>query len=147
MPISAECLTLRLSSPQGDLWAWLMDGAAQKGSGYLGTTTDAAFQVQTVADFDGDTKADLLWRHAVQGDMWLWRMNGTTKLGDTYVATVNASYQIVGAGDYDGDLKTDLLWRGAAGDLWVWLMDGTATKATGYAGTVPDAGYQVVKLK
>jgi hypothetical protein len=122
-----------------------MNGAAQKGAGYLGTVADPTYQVQAVADFDGDGKADLLWRGTTAGDLWLWAMDGLARGTDSYVATVNPSYAIVGFGDYDGDTRTDLLWRGtAAGDLWVWLMNGATVKASGYAGTVADTGYQVV---
>jgi hypothetical protein len=121
-----------------------MDGAAQKGSGYLGTVAAASYHLEAVADFDGDWKADLLWRGTAAGDMWLWRMDGTARQSEAYVSTVDASYQIVGVEDYDGDMKTDLLWRGAAGDLWMWLMDGTTTKSSGYTGSVADTGYQIV---
>jgi len=105
----------------------------------------ASYQVKAVVDFDGDGRADVLWRGTAAGDMWLWPMNGTTKLGDSYVATVGASYQIVAAGDYDSDGKADLLWRGTSGDLWMWTMNGAAKLSDTYVGSVADAGYQIVR--
>jgi hypothetical protein len=43
--------------------------------------------VSNVADFNGDGKADLVWRNATTGDTSMWLMNGTTPLSAT---TINA---------------------------------------------------------
>jgi len=107
---------------------------------------DPNYQIQQVADFDGDGKADVLWRGVTAGDLWMWLMNGAAVSSDQFVGVADTTYTIIAAGDYDGDTRTDLLWRGtAAGDLWVWLMNGAAVKGSGYAGTVADTGYQVVR--
>ena len=34
------------------------------------------WQVQTAADFDGDGKADILWRNGGNGDAYLWTSSG-----------------------------------------------------------------------
>jgi hypothetical protein len=95
------------------------------------------------ADFTGDLKSDILWRHASLGDVWLWPMNGSTPLGEIYVGTVSTAYDIVGAADYSLDGKADLIWRqSSTGELWVWIMNGAETLDEFYVATV-DPGYQV----
>jgi len=37
---------------------------------------DQAWQVKGIGDFDGDGKADILWRNAVTGENYIWLMNG-----------------------------------------------------------------------
>jgi hypothetical protein len=51
-----------------------MRGAAIAGAGALGDP-GPAWTVQSIADLDGDTRADLVWRHT-DGTAFLWRMNG-----------------------------------------------------------------------
>ena len=83
----------------GDVWVWLMNGPARLSQTYVGTVADTHYQIQQVADFDGNGKADLLWWNAVQGDVWIWPMDGTTVLAETYVGAVpDTNYRIVGSG-------------------------------------------------
>jgi len=131
----------------GDIWAWLMNGASRDAQAYVQTVADTAYQIQQVADFDGDGKADLLWWNASAGDVWIWRMNGVAVESEHYVGTVpDTNYRIMAAGDYNGDGKADIIWRNlVAGDLWVWLMDGPAKESERYVGVVADQGYQIVR--
>ena len=133
----------------GDVWVWLMDGTTRLSQNYVGSVPDANYQIQEVADFDGNGTADLLWWNTVQGDVWLWPMSGATVLSESYVGVVpDTNYRIMAAGDYDGDTKADILWRNIVqGDVWVWLMDGTMKLSETHVGTVPDTGYQIVKAK
>ena len=102
-----------------------------------------------LGDFDGDGRADVLWRHAATGDVWLWRMVGAAIGSLTYVARVSdTEYRIVGAGDYDGDLRADVLWHHATGgEVWVWRMNGAAVLAQTWVATVSDLGYRVAVTK
>jgi hypothetical protein len=131
----------------GDVWVWLMNGTTRLSQTYVGTVADTTYQIQQVADFDGNGKADLLWWNAVQGDVWIWPMNGTTVLAETYVGTVpDTHYRIQAAGDYNGDGNADILWRNIVqGDVWVWLMNGLVKQSETCVGTVPDTGYQIIR--
>ena len=72
--------------------------AARVSETYAGTVPDTNYRIQAAGDYDGDTRADILWRNIVQGDVWVWLMDGTTKLSETWVATVpDLGYQIVKA--------------------------------------------------
>ena len=109
-------------------------------------TVDVSYDIVGTGDFDGDGKADILWRNPTLGDLWLWRMNGAEVLGQTYIDTVDLGYTIKGLGDLNGDTKTDLVWAGTAGDIWVWLMNGAVRDALAYVGTVADPTYQIQQV-
>jgi hypothetical protein len=72
-----------------------MNGGTRVSEPYVGTIADTHYRIVAAGDYDGDGKADLLWRHVANGDMWLWLMNGATQLDEIYVGTVPAGYQIV----------------------------------------------------
>jgi len=86
-------------------------------------------------DFNGDGKADILWRHS-SGDVAIWLMNGSSVVSAVVVGNVSLDWTIVGVGDFNGDGKADLLWRHASGLLAVWLMNGTTVVGTGTLGSV-----------
>jgi hypothetical protein len=101
-----------------------------------------------VADYTGDGKADILWRHTAQGYVWIWPMNGASIVSQTFVAGVDPIYAIVGTGDYNGDGKADILWHHSTiGDVWVWLMNGSTVLSQTLIDNVPDVGYRVVKVR
>ncbi len=131
----------------GDVWVWLMNGTTRASQACVGTVPDTHYQIQQVADFDGNGRADLLWWSTVLGDVWIWPMNGASVVSVNYVGVApDTNYRIAGAGDYDGDSKADILWRNIVqGDVWAWLMNGTVKESAVYLGTVPDQRYQIVK--
>ncbi len=135
--------------PGGDVWVWLMNGAARDVQQYVGTVADATYQIQQVADFDADGKADLLWWNSAHGDVWVWLMNGAAAPSPHYVGIVpDTTYHVLAAGDYDGDGHADILWQNAvAGDLWVWLMNGTTKTSQTCIGAEAVSGYQVVRTR
>jgi hypothetical protein len=100
----------------------------------------------TAHDFDGDGKADILWRNASTGENYLYPMDGTSiGAGEGYLRTVaDLSWKIAGVGDFDGDAKADVLWRNLfSGENYIYLMDGTAIQGEGYLRTVADLNWEV----
>src|SRR6266850_2223226 len=100
-------------------------------------------------DFDGDGRADILWRNLSTGENYFYPMNGTAILaGEGYVRTVsNMSWQIAGTGDFDGDGQADILWRNqATGENYIFLMNGTTLSSEGYIRAVPDLNWKVVGI-
>jgi hypothetical protein len=77
------------------------------------------------SDFDGNLKADILWRHA-GGTVAVWLMNGVNFAGAGTTGHLPTDWTIVGRGDFDADGKTDILWHRTGGDVAVWLMNGPA---------------------
>src|SRR5947199_226421 len=74
----------------GDNYLYPMDGLSINGTeGYLRTVADTAWQVKGTGDYDGDGKADVLWRHATSGANYLYPMDGTAiKASEGYLRTV-----------------------------------------------------------
>ncbi len=126
----------------GGVGMWLMNGTTPTAEAGLGAV-DPAWQiagtaslVQSTGDFDGDGKADILWRHS-GGDVAIWEMNGTTPKLEVDIGNVPTSWQIAGVGDFDGDGKADILWRHSGGDVAIWEMNGTTPKLEVDIGNVP----------
>jgi 6-phosphogluconolactonase (cycloisomerase 2 family) len=86
-------------------------------------------------DFNGDGRADILWRDA-SGTLALWLMNGTGVISSSLVGTVTLDWTIVGIGDFNGDGRADILWRHSSGSVAVWLMNGTTVSTAGMLGIV-----------
>jgi FG-GAP-like repeat len=86
-------------------------------------------------DFNGDGKADILWRNA-SGEVDVWLMNGPSTLRTGSLGVVSNDWQIAGVGDFNGDGKADILWRNASGEVDVWLMNGLSALSAGSLGVV-----------
>ena len=75
------------------------------------------------ADFNGDGRDDVLWRHA-NGDVtnWLGQANGSFagNLANSHLAVIS-TWQITGVGDFNGDGRDDVLWRNSSGEVSNWL--------------------------
>jgi len=137
------------NSSTGQNYLWPMDGSSVKpGEAYLRTVADTRWEVKAVADFDGDGRADVLWRHAATGENYLSPMIGTAvKPTEGYLRTVaDMNWRIVASGDYDGDGKADILWRNfQTGENYLYPMDNTTIKPNeGYLRSVPLGAWAIV---
>ncbi len=104
---------------------WLMNGLSAKSSTYL--TDNGTLEPKSIADFDGDGKADIVWRSGA-GATQLTLMNGLIPATTTTLSTT-ASMSVAKVGDFDGHGMADLLWLDTStGQSSIWLMNGT-TKA------------------
>ena len=77
------------------------------------------------ADFDGNRKADLLWR-STAGDTWVWIMNGASFVSGASIGNPGPGWSIKSVADLDGDGKADLVWRYTDGTTYWWKMNGAA---------------------
>lgn len=101
----------------------------------ISLTTD--WQIAGTGDFNGDGRADVLWRDR-SGTVTDWL--GTTAggfVGNFNDANVSLTddWQVAGTGDFNGDGRTDVLWRNSQGTITDWL--GTSTG--GFTGNFRDA--------
>jgi len=98
--------------------------------------------VISAPDFDGDGRADLLWK-ATDGSYGAWLMSGTTTLGYQLLLGGGSGWSIVQALDVSSDNKADLMWRHTDGAYGLWLMNGlNATWQGGVLGA--GSGWELV---
>ncbi len=127
-----------------------MDGPTViAGTGYPSSQADNRWQVAAVGDFNGDGKADVLWRNVGgpdTGALVVWLMDGTTIVGTGYLGVVDTDWHVQGTADFNGDGRSDILWRRASnGNMYVWMMDGpVVVGGTGYTGLQADDSWQAV---
>jgi hypothetical protein len=95
----------------------------------------AAYSGYTFGDFNGDGKADILWR-STAGDVVIWLINGTAIANAGNVANVSSDWTVAGVGDFNGDGIADILWNDSAGDEVIWFMNGIAVTSYRQVGSL-----------
>jgi hypothetical protein len=118
----------------GDTSIWLMTGNATQVSVLSATDLGQVptdWSVAQTGDFNGDGKADILWRNT-DGDtsIWLMTSSGTQMqvLSATDLGVIPMSWTIAGTGDFNADGNSDILWHNTNGDTSIWLMTASGTQ-------------------
>ncbi len=119
-------------------------------SAFAPTVADHNWQIVAIADFNGDNRSDIYWRHAVTGRNDLWLMSGSTpsSVSTVYVES-NTSWEIAGAGDFNGDGLSDVFWRNkSTGQNYIQFMSGhSVLGGSNFIPTVSDQAWQVVAIR
>jgi hypothetical protein len=110
------------------------------------TTLGPNFEVVATGDFNGDGKADLLWRNKDNNAYSTWLLDGSTYIGGGIITALPANFEVVATGDFNGDGKADLLWRNQDNNAYsTWLMDGNTYIGGGIITALP-ANFAVAKV-
>jgi hypothetical protein len=121
-------LLLRSTNAAADnLKYWLMSGATK--SSEKSFTWSLSYNVAAVGDFNGDSRADILW---IQNGtrlvrMWLARADGT--YATHTLGNHDDGWFVAGAADINADGNTDVIWRHrglSTGNVKIWFMNGSA---------------------
>jgi hypothetical protein len=118
----------------GAIAVWRMDGTRRRDGVVMSPSTvaDLDWEIVGAADFNGDRKTDLLWRHKAQGWVSVWLMNGVVmREGRSLIpnGTPDLAWSIRAVNDLNGDRKPDLIWQHSDGHLAAWIMDGLTNTA------------------
>jgi len=101
--------------------------------------------IQATEDFDGDGKADVLWRNSSSGSNFLWFMNGAALRAETGpLPRVPLNWGIAGVTDFDSDGDPDILWRNNVGQNYIWNVQGTSRVVTGGFTTTVGGSWEYV---
>jgi len=95
-----------------------------------------------VADFNGDGKADILWRDA-SGQNAVWFQNGTATTSSAIIPSATTDWTVGWVGDSNGDGKADIVWRRTDGTTAVWLMNGGSVLSSSFLANT--AGWALVR--
>ncbi len=115
---------------------WQMNGATVVAQSDLSASVrDQRWQIGDIADFTGDSKADLVWRNLITGENVLWQMDGATVTNAFAIPQVaDLNWSLIGMSraantfkkdDFNNDGRADIVWRNVAnGSNLLWLMSG-----------------------
>jgi hypothetical protein len=113
-------------------------GSAELKFGGIAVRPDAGWSIAGLSDFNGDGRADVLWRNS-GGPLALWTVNGNTITDSAAIrdsagnlVQPDASWSIAGVGDFNFDGKNDVLWRNSSGAVALWTMDGSKISSSGF---------------
>ncbi len=145
----------------GTLVDWSINGSSISSSSTLSyngvaAKPGASWTIAGLSDFNGDGKADILWRNS-DGTLVDWSMDRSNISSSTVLTsngaavTPDASWTIAGLGDFNGDGRQDILWRSTSGEVAAWFMNGSVITASsdlsanGVAAR-PDASWSVAGI-
>ena len=91
------------------------------------TGVAAAWQIVGMGDFNGDDRADVMWRNVSSGQNVIWR-SGLASTPQAMAVLAGADWKVKGVTDFNGDGLADVLWRNEVlGQNRIWKSGNAAT--------------------
>lgn len=115
------------NSITGETAIWnLKNNQLLKASLLVNTGAGAGWQAEAVADFNGDSQADVFWSNRITGQTALWFLGNNGIRNAVFLPTVaDRNWQFRGVADFNGDGQTDILWHNeVSGQVGIWLTNG-----------------------
>jgi hypothetical protein len=98
--------------------AYLMQGSVK-------ASVPAGWQVNSMGDFNGDKKPDVLLFNPTTFQTLIWYLDGNKVTGQAAGPTLSNQWLMGGAGDYNNDGKADLMmYDPATRQCGVWYLNG-----------------------
>lgn len=131
----ADVVWRNIDSGEVAVWATAADGRSTFSSFVLPAKAGVdAYDLAAVADFNGDGKADLLWRGLQTDDVFIWTMNADgTRAGELRFGA-GQDWQVKAVGDFNGDGRADIVWQNATTNAVVEWQLGSTDAASGHVG-------------
>lgn len=134
----------------GDVFTWKGFSPANQ---VFVRTVKRTWDVQVLADLDGDGKGDLVWRYVVPnspdtGVSYIWFTDITSASPVNQVRKRGGApltWRLLGAADINEDGAQDMIYVSPTNQIRVLMATGTRTCANFAAGSIP-AGWQVLKF-
>jgi hypothetical protein len=99
-----------------------------------------------VGDFDGDGKAEFLYRDNLNDRTTLWKLNGSEVIQEqVLLATGQAGWDIKLVADFNNDGRADIAWQNTRLDSSATWLTAPATTTVGPIANSPAAGYFLPK--
>ena len=136
IPQSSTIPILLRRTSNGRWYGYNVEGDAIVSEGGVNLTDNLAWQVESVADFDGNRTDDVLLRRTDNLRWYLYLMNGTNIIEEGGVGLAwSPNWTIESSGDYNGDGTADLLMRNSDNSRWrMRLMSGRTILDTSLVG-------------
>lgn len=113
-----------------ELWTTAVGGLSVSSVDTV-STLDLGWKFQRIGDYNGDARADILWRNSTSGSMVVWLMNGPSRTGGSVGTRSDANWQVQGGFNwYFGSLGAPAV-SPASGTLFVSQLTVTLTAAAG----------------
>jgi Ca2+-binding RTX toxin-like protein len=135
----------------GAAYLYTMNGTTVQSGGFVVQNVAAGWSIiESKADYNGDSKADLLWKNATTGQLYMDVMNGAAIQSQGFVVgNTSADWQVIDAkSDYNGDSNSDILyWNGTLGAAYLYTMNGTTVQSGGFVVQNVAAGWSIIESK
>lgn len=122
------------------VWPILMDGLVVLGEGMLSepsspiVVNDSRWEIQGLADVNGDSKADIFWRKTT-GEVGVSLLDGLAPPTSVVMTTISPTWRVQGVGDLNGDQNADIILRSGT-IVNAWMMNGPAIVTGGRLATI-----------
>ena len=121
------------TTAQGSSWILATLVGKKIGSeGEIALATGDDWSLISTDDFDGDSKADALFRNDVDGSWMVYLLDGLTVRGSRLLdMSDDLADSVAGTADFNNDGRSDVLLRRANGTWLIYLLNGVGTPKSG----------------